>query len=150
MKFSIIDSNNFKIYINNEYEKFNYENDDELYDSLKKILTNIRKKYAFNIYGYYEVDIYNLKEIATILYFQKKDEDSSLYKTVDLKIIKKEENDIYIKFSDYFFIQKKLLKYIKKKNNNFYINIKYFDAKKLINIIEHIDFIPKEMLDDIY
>ena len=61
MNITIIDDNKFDIYVNNLYVNFNSDsndNDNELYDNLKKILINVRKKYSLNIFGFYEVDIF--------------------------------------------------------------------------------------------
>ena len=75
MNITIIDDNKFDIYVNNLYVNFNSDsndNDNELYDNLKKILINVRKKYALNIFGFYEVDIFYVENYAAILKFVKK------------------------------------------------------------------------------
>ena len=112
MNITIIDDNKFDIYVNNLYVNFNSDsndNDNELYDNLKKILINVRKKYSLNIFGFYEVDIFYVENYATILKFVKKDEDSIMYKNVDLKIVEHNSGNIYFKFEDFL-----LNKYFKK------------------------------------
>lgn len=145
MNFSIIDDNNFKLYINNKYISFNYDDEDELYESLKNILITLKKKYAFDIYGFYEVNIYQIKDICTILIFSQKD-DSMLYKTVDLKIIKNSLKDVYLKFDDYFLIQEyDNIKYL---HNNYYINAE--NIKENINhLIEHFEIVIDEKISNI-
>ena len=145
MNFSIIDDNNFKLYVNNKYISFSYDDEDELYESLKNILITLKKKYAFNIYGFYEVNIYQIKEVCTILIFEQKD-DSMLYKTVDLKIIKNSLKDVYLKFDDYFLIQN--YDNIKYFNNNYYINAE--NIKDNINkLIEHFEIVIDEKISNI-
>lgn len=142
MKFSIIDEDNFNIYINNKYLTFDSNNQRELYNSLKKILISIRKKYAINIYGFFEVDIYTIRALGTILKFHKKDDDSLIYKTVDLKIIEHENNDVYLKFEDYDLIKKyKNFQYYK---NNYYININDIEEKDIERYIEFFEIILTE------
>ena len=137
MKFSIIDNNKFSIYVNNKYLEFKNDNENGLYNSLKKILINIRKKYGINIYGFFDVDIYEINKIGTILKFEKKDEDDFINKTVDLKIINHDNNNIYLKFSDYYLISK--YKNIKILNRNYYLNandVKEEDINKLIEFCD--------------
>ncbi len=142
MKFSIIDEDNFNIYINNKYLTFDSNDQRELYNSLKKILISIRKKYAINIYGFFEVDIYTIRALGTILKFHKKDDDSLIYKTVDLKIIEHENNDVYLKFEDYDLIKKyKKFQYYK---NNYYININDIEEKDIERYIEFFEIILTE------
>lgn len=147
MKFSIIDNNNFKVYVNTMYMEFNYEDDDELYESLKKVLINIRKKYAYNIYGFYEVNIYNIKKIATILYFRKEDDEDSVYKTVDLKIIRNLLDNVYLKFEDYYLIEKyKSIRYFE---NNYYIKASELKERDINRLVEHFEIVIDERLNDI-
>lgn len=145
MNFSIIDDNNFKLYVNNKYISFSYDDEDELYESLKNILITLKKKYAFNIYGFYEVNIYQIKDVCTILIFEQKD-DSMLYKTVDLKIIKNSLKDVYLKFDNYFLIQD--YNNIKYFNNHYYINAE--NIKDNINkLIEHFEIVIDEKISNI-
>lgn len=138
MNITIIDDNKFDIYVNNLYINFNSDsndNDNELYDNLKKILINVRKKYALNIFGFYEVDIFYVENYATILKFVKKDEDSIMYKNVDLKIIEHDSNNVYFKFEDFF-----LLKYFKKIrfcNGYYYGNVNDIKRNKFNYLLEY-------------
>lgn len=137
MKLSIIDDNNFNIFVNNKYLDFNNESENDLYNSLKKVLINVRKRYGTNIYGFYEVDIYTIENIGTILKFNKKDDDDFIYKTVDLKIIGHNNDDVYLKFDDYYLISD--YSNIKFFNNSYYIkadSIKKEDINKLIEFFE--------------
>ena len=146
MKFLIYDDNNFKITINNTYIDFKYDNEEELYENLKNILISIKKKHAFDIYGFYEVNIYTIKNICTILEFSKKD-DNHLYKTIDLKIIKNTNKNVYLKFDDYFLIKEyKKVKYLK---NKYYINVDKLKECDINKLLEHFEVVIDERLNDI-
>ena len=91
MNITIIDDNKFDIYVNNLYVNFisdSNDNDNELYDNLKKILINVRKKYALNIFGFYEVDIFYVENYAAILKFVKKLRNKLLVRIKQNKKIK--------------------------------------------------------------
>lgn len=146
MKFLIYDDNNFQITVNNEYIEFKYDNEEELYEILKNILIAIKKKYAYDIYGFYEVNIYILKNICTILEFSKK-EDNHLYKTIDLKIIKNNNKNVYLKFDDYLLIkQHKNVKYL---DNKYYINVEKLKEHDINKLLEHFEITIDERLNDI-
>ena len=118
MNFKMINEKKFIVKLNSSYLELKDEN---LYDDLKKILILIRKKYAYDIYGFYDVNIYYIKDMLTILCFTKKDSDEYFSKTIDIKIIKHEKSpELY--FEDF-----QLLKNYKKK----YINNKIILDEKI-------------------
>lgn len=123
----------FIIFINEDYLILNKE-EKTLYDSIKKILITLKKRYALNIYGYFETIINYIPKIGTIIYFNKIDDDNLNINIIDLKIIFKEK-DCKLKFKDYFLI--KDYENIEYKNNNYLIKTK--DIKKE-NIIKLADF----------
>lgn len=142
MNITIIDDNKFDIYVNNLYINFNSDSNDnnnELYDNLKKILINVRKKYALNIFGFYEVDIFYVENYATILKFVKKDEDSIMYKNVDLKIIEHDSDNVYFKFED--FLLNKYFKKIRFYNGYYYANINDIKCKNFNLFLEYCDIV---------
>lgn len=147
MKFSIIDNNNFSIYINNKYLNNEFEKEDELYDSLKKVLIEIRKKYAFDIRGFYEVNIYNIDNIGAVLNFYRKDDDNFIYKTVDIKIIKNTNDFVYLKFDDYYIIEN--YKKIKYWNNSYYLKAEDIKKEEVFKLIEFFEIVIEERLNDI-
>ncbi|MBO5376733.1 MAG: hypothetical protein J6A52_07795 [Bacilli bacterium] len=144
MKFSIIDDNNFSIYANNKYLKDNKEKEEELYETLKKVLISIRKKYAFDIYGFYEVNIYSIENIGTLLNFYRKDDDNFIYKTIDLKIIKNPSEDVYLKFADYYIIEK--YKNIRYKEGFYYLKAKDIKKDDVLKLIEFFEIIIDDSL----
>ena len=94
MKFKIIDKKISIIYLNNAYKEINENNSKEI---IKEIILLIKKRYSYNIYGFYEVNIYKVKKISTIIIFKKRDNDELFYNTIDLKIIHhKKTIDIFV------------------------------------------------------
>ena len=145
MKFSVIDENTFNIYVNNKYLSFS-KDDESLYDALKKILINVKKKYGYDIYGFYQVDVYKIDNIAIILEFKKK-EESLICKTVDLKLVHHSSNNIYLKFNDLYLIKKyKKVKYF---NWSFYIRLDEIKLEDINRLIEHFEVVIDERLYDI-
>lgn len=146
MKFSIVDDDRFNVYVNNNYLKFT-KDEDELYESLKKVLINIKKKYEISIYGFYEVDIYRISNIGTLLQFNKRDDDDFIYKTVDLKVIEHDTDEVYLKFQDYYLIKE--YKNIKYFNNNYYLRASSIKNSDINRLIEFFDIVIDERLFDI-
>jgi len=142
MKFSVIDENTFNIYVNNQYLSFSKE-EDSSYDSLKKILINLKKRYGYDIYGYYQVDIYKIDDIATILKFNKK-EESLMCKTIDLKLVHHISNNIYLKFNDFYLIKK--YKNVKYFDGAFYVSVNEIKLDDINKLIEHFEIVIDERL----
>lgn len=126
VNFEIIDSNNFKVKINSSNKILS---DLSKEDKIKKIMLELKKKYSFNIYGFYEVDIYNLGNFVTYMIFKRKDEDDYYYKSIELKI--NEHKYIPQLLIDDFTLLKKYNKNIIEKNKIFSNIIKKEDVYKL-------------------
>lgn len=116
MNFKIINKNTFYIKINKSYKNIDLDNCDEI---IKKVLVSIRKKYAFNILGFFEVNIYDIKDITTIFLFKKVGDDT-FYNNIDLKI---NNNINYINFEIDDFV---LLNSYKKDKNIYKICEHYY------------------------
>ncbi len=114
--------------VNSSYLKLD---EDNLYDDLKKILINIRKKYYYDIYGFYEVNIYYVKDLLTILTFYKTDEDSFYNKTIDLKVVRSSKEPLI--FIDDFQIVDRDKQEVA--DNKIRLNI--VDKKDIYKICEH-------------
>ena len=72
----------------------------EINEKCKKLLKNIRKKYIYDIYGTYNVEIYYVNNFITIYVFRKIEEETFNYNCININIIKK-KNNIPIIFKDY-------------------------------------------------
>lgn len=103
------DNLNFDFINDKEYiVKINYANkiiNKDINDMVKEILINLRKKYALEINGFYEIDIYDIPNLIKIIHFKKKDEDNYYIKTIDLKI-NIYKDDIPLFFDDYSLLTK--------------------------------------------
>lgn len=126
VNFEIIDSNNFKVKINSSNKTLS---DLSKEDKIKKIMLELKKKYSFNIYGFYEVDIYNVGNFVTYMIFKRKDEDDYYYKSIELKI--NEHKYIPQLLINDFTLLKKYNKDIIEKNKIFSNIIKREDIYKL-------------------
>ncbi len=130
VNFKIINDNSFIVKVNCDYIKFNDEN---IYEQIKRILINIRKRYAYDIYGFYDVEISYIEKFIAILKFIKKDEDEIFRNTIDLKISKNNKS-INLKFNDYFLISNYLVSI---NNNKYEINSKLIKDKDILKLCEH-------------
>lgn len=117
MKFEIIDKTTFQVRLNTSYKIINKENETKI---LREILLLIKKRYALNIYGFYEVNIIPISNLITILIFKKINKEDMFYNTIDLKIINhKNNNNIII---DDFILEN---------NNNVYKICEHYYIKNL-------------------
>lgn len=72
----------------------------DINEKCKQLLKRIRKKYLYDIYGTYNVEVYNVNKFITIYVFRKIEEESFNYNSININIIKK-KNNIPIVFKDY-------------------------------------------------
>ena len=117
MKFEVIDNNSFQVRLNTSYKKINRDNQT---DVIKNILLLIKKRYALNIYGFYEVNIYYIDIFVTIIKFKKLNNNDSFYNTIDLKIINHDKK-INIEIDDFLL----------ENNKNIYKMCEHYYIKKL-------------------
>ena len=146
MKLEIIDNDSYKIFINNLYcNKVNINNKEELGKYIKDIILKVRKLYNVILHGLYEVHVYVVKFIGIIL--EIKNIDSYLSKTIDLKIIVHNDEEIYLQVYRYELIEK--YNGIKYFNNYFFLNINELKKEDVYSIIESSKIIFGEDLLDI-
>ena len=100
MNYKIIDNNTFIVKINSSYATLNENNQMKF---IKETLIKLKKKYSCNIYGFYDVDIYKVKRLLTIIIFKRKDSDNMFYNTIDLKI-NNHELDLNIIVDDFLLL----------------------------------------------
>lgn len=131
MNFNIINNNKYVVKINSSLITINEKNQASV---IKDILINIKKRYGLNIYGDYDVDIYKIDNLLSIIVFNKKNIDGLFYNTIDLKI-KNHSKSFDIIINDFTII------------NNNRINSKKINSKDIYKICEHY-FIEK--LDLLY
>lgn len=134
MRLEIIDDDDYLIYLNSYYiEDFDINNNNELGKYIKSIILKIRKIYNIILEGFYEVHVYILKYLGFII--EIKNIDRYVGKTIDLKIIVHNDDEIYLKIDDYEFVNNyNDLKYL---NNYFYFNIDDLREEDAFKICEH-------------
>ena len=129
------DNLNFLSINNKEFiVKVNYShklNNKRLEDMLKEILFLINKKYGINIYGFYEIDVYDIPNFVKIFKYYKKDEDDYFRNIIDIKI-NKHKNDCLLEFNDYLLIEN-----YKEKINHNTISSQKIKEEDIYKLCEH-------------
>lgn len=127
MNITILDNNLFIVKINSDMK--NYENITSE-KNLKELLYIIRKRYNINIYGFYDIKIYEVNNIIKIIHFIKKDDDEFYRKIIDLNILKYKKN-IDIVIDDFTLISD----YEKTQN----IKLDNISKREILRLCEHYD-----------
>jgi hypothetical protein len=92
-----VDNNTFIIKINswiNDYEEYDNEY------KIKELIHKIGKKYNYNIYGIYNVNISELKKFLKIVRIEKIDEDDFYRNRIDL-MISKNDSELFMLVNDF-------------------------------------------------
>lgn len=146
MKLEILDEDSYKIFINDDYIKqIDINNKEDLSNNIKLIIVKIKKVYDIILEGFYEVHVYPINNIGLIL--EIKNIDSYLSKSIDLRIIVHNEEDMYIKLSRYELIKKyNNIKYL---NNYFYLNVNEINKKDKYHLIEFVNIIYGDDLSEV-
>lgn len=146
MRFETISNDNYKVYINNLYESnLNIENKEEVGKFIKDIILKIRKIYNVSLEGLYEVDVYVIRYLGIML--EIKNIDRYISKTVDLKIIIHNEDEVYLKIPRFELLDEyHSLKYL---NNNFYLNINNLFEKDIYKLLESFEIVYGDELEEI-
>ena len=146
MKLEILDEDSYKIFINDDYIKqIDINNKEDLSNNIKSIIVKIKKVYDIILEGFYEVHVYPINNIGLIL--EIKNIDSYLSKSIDLRIIVHNEEEMYIKFSRYELIKKyNNIKYL---NNYFYLNVNEINKKDKYHLIEFANIIYGDDLSEV-
>lgn len=112
-----------------------YKNEviDDINDYMKKLILRLKRKFHIDIFGFYQANIYKNNKIGMIIDLLKEDDIEFFTDLVDLKIKVYENSNMYLKFNDYFFSEKKKVYVI---NGNYYINIDEVSKKDFLSMIE--------------
>lgn len=100
MKVSIEDENNFIVFLNNK--KFNFEDKEKLEDYFKEIFNEIKKRYNFDVSGYYDIVVYNNELFGMILTMKKEEFEYYDYfdNQVEMKIVISPYNEFIYKLEN--------------------------------------------------
>lgn len=125
---------------------FIYKNEviDDINDYMKKLILKLKKKYHMDIFGFYKVNIYKNNKIGMIIDLLKEDDIDFFTDLVDLKIKVYEDSNMYLRFNDYFFREKKKVYVI---NNNYYMDIDKLSNKDFLSMIEFCSVIYGDELE---
>ena len=125
---------------------FIYKNEviDDINDYMKKLILKLKKKYHLDIFGFYKVNIYKNNKIGMIIDLLKEDDIDFFTDLVDLKIKVYEDSNMYLRFNDYFFREKKKVYVI---NNNYYMDIDKLSNKDFLSMIEFCSVIYGDELE---
>lgn len=128
-----IEYSNNKIIIYLFKYDLSYDNVNNLNTEIKNIFIKLIKIYKFDFFGYFKVIIYRNKKYGSILEIEKIYSSDYEKEIIDLKIIVKDDIDIYLCFDEYPYLIDN--NYIFVFNNKYYVNIKNID-----NIYNYIEF----------
>jgi len=144
MRLEIIDDNNYKIFINNCYsEKIDIDNKEELGKYIKNIILKLKKIYNIILQGLYEIHVYVIDFIGIIL--EINNIDNYFSKTIDLKIIVHNDEEIYLRVLRDELIEKYTgLKYFDK---YFYLNTKELKENNIFKLIENYNIVYGDELN---
>lgn len=136
MKIDYINDTDFKLFVNNYFfDKIEYESKEELMALLKSIIVKLKNSYNIIISGFYEVNIYILRNIGIEFHFNKCDNYTFSNKVIDLKMTVNLDPIVYLSFDNYDYISEySILRY---KDGKFYIKP---DALSTTDIIKLSDF----------
>lgn len=146
MKIEMIEDDSYRIFINNNYKEVsNIDDKGELGKFIKSIILKIRKIYDILLEGLYEVHVYVIKFIGMVL--EIKNIDSYLSKTIDLKIVVHQDEEMYLRIKDYDLIKKyPKLKYLE---NAFYISADYIGEEDIYSLVENYKVVYGKDLKDL-
>ncbi|MBQ7137063.1 MAG: hypothetical protein IJO43_03720 [Bacilli bacterium] len=146
MKVEIIDDDYYKVFINGLYTKeIDINNKDELGKYVKDIILKLRKIYNIILQGLYEVRVYYIRFIGIIL--EISNIDKYLSKTVDLKIIVHNDEEIFLKIFRYELINH--YNHLKYYNNCFYFDINDLKEEDVYRLIESTNIVYGDELEEL-
>ena len=105
----------------------------DMNDYMKKLILKLRRKYRLSICGFYSATIYKNDKIGMIIELLKDDDIDLFTDLVDLKIKVYDNSTIFLKFNDYFLLEKKKVFVF---NNCFYIDINDLTKAEFLSMIE--------------
>ena len=126
MYFEIIDDKHFIIRLNSSYKKINENNKNDI---IKSLLILLKKRYAYNILGFYEVNIYNSSNMFSYILFTKINNSDGIYNNIDLKI-NLHRKDLFLNIDDYEIIKENYIKCSDINNEDIYKICEHYTVVK--------------------
>ena len=143
MKLELLESDKYKIFVNNSYlGDVNIKDSGELGQYIKTLILKIKKIYNVTLAGFYNVDVYIVRNFGIIIEIENI--DKYINKTIDLRILIHSNEDVYLKIKS----EEKLSKYreIKYLEQYYYLNVNSILKKDINKFIEDYEPIYGENL----
>ena len=112
---------------------------DNINEYMKKFILKLRK-YRDDIHGFYRVDVYNNK-FGVCIDFIKEDDIEIFNDMVDLKIVLYDSEDIFLKFDDYFLLNRDDIYFFR---GSYYVGLNNLSYLEYLSICEYCSFIYGE------
>ena len=135
MRLNIIDEDTFYVYFCDNTDVRELSKDD-LSDYIKKIILRLKSTHDITLSGFYEIIIYP-NSISNIFKFTNI--DGYTRKTIDLRIIISDEENVYLRTDDFDLIKK--FKEIFTDGKFYYIDSEIVDFNKNLQFCELFDII---------
>lgn len=150
MKLHIIckDENDFTVFIHSDsLKKEDFFDKEKLENYFQDFFLNFKKKYNFNVNGFYLIDIYLDEIYGAVIDMTKEDVDYFDYfnSSIDMQISKPKKVKFLYKIQDLFMIDKKILKKMV-----LYHYQDYYYLQPISNINSHELAVLLEFTDIIY
>ena len=114
-----------------------------LEEEIKKVLLLVKKRLSKSISGFYNVVLYNNIYYGYILEVNKESDLDFFQELIDINLKIVNNAEMYLKFNDYFLINKyNVFKYL----DNYYISIKDIKLNDLIKLSDFYDVIYGDKL----
>lgn len=121
MKISVINENEYIVYLNKYYYKYDKE---KISNLMKNILAKLKKHYGIEVYSLFNVDCYINEYYGIILKIKREYDPFSLYtKKTDVDIVFYDNSRFLYKIKDYFLKDKLSKSEIYIFNNNYYLEL---------------------------
>ncbi len=119
---------------------------EEIEKKVKKMLLYIKRKFLKNICGFYDCLFYSNEKYGFILEVNKESDLDFFPDLVDLKLKIVKDSKIYLKFNDYFLIDKYNVYYYK---DNYYVDIDEISEEVICLLSDFYEVIYGDKLEEI-
>lgn len=116
---------------------------DNINDYMKGLILKLKRKYKKDICGFYIGHVYSYK-FGILVELVKEDDLDFFGDMLDLKIIIHDDEDVFLRFDDYFLLNNKCIYVFKSK---YYVNIRDISYSEFLGICEFCEFVFGEELE---